>query len=164
MWLNDLFWGKRNTFVGKLSVLGDEWSPLRALSACGQILHKNPVKGQTPPPVPAMPGFLEFLFRHPIPNQNLLTNICEPRFVNQDSWTKIREPRFVNQDLWTKICEPRFLNQDLWTKICEPIFGNQNSWTKICGLELVVVNSLSWTRQHELVVWTRRHEIVDVWS
>ena len=25
------------------------WSPLRALSACGQILHKNPGKGQTPP-------------------------------------------------------------------------------------------------------------------
>ena len=33
----------------KLSLLGDEWSPLRALSACGQILHKNPGKGQTPP-------------------------------------------------------------------------------------------------------------------
>ena len=40
---------KRDTFVGKLSLLGDEWSPLRALSACGQILHKNPGKGQTPP-------------------------------------------------------------------------------------------------------------------
>ena len=50
MWLNDLFWGKRNTFVEKLSLLGDEWSPLRALSACGQILHKNPGKGQTPLP------------------------------------------------------------------------------------------------------------------
>ena len=33
---------KRNTFVGKLSLLGDEWSPLRTLSACGQILQKNP--------------------------------------------------------------------------------------------------------------------------
>ena len=40
----------RNTFVWKLSLVGDEWSPLRALSACGQILHKNPGKGQTPPP------------------------------------------------------------------------------------------------------------------
>ena len=40
---------KRDIFVGKLSLLGDEWSPLRALSACGQILHKNPGKGQTPP-------------------------------------------------------------------------------------------------------------------
>ena len=28
----------------------DEWSPLRALSACGQIPHKNPGKGQPPPP------------------------------------------------------------------------------------------------------------------
>ena len=41
---------KRDIFVGKLSLLGDEWSPLRALSTCGQILHKNPGKGQTPPP------------------------------------------------------------------------------------------------------------------
>ena len=41
---------KRDIFVGKLSLLGDEWSPLRALSACGPILHKNPGKGQTPPP------------------------------------------------------------------------------------------------------------------
>ena len=45
MWLNDLFWGKRNTFVGRyhFSVIND------ALSACGQILQKNQVRGQTPP-------------------------------------------------------------------------------------------------------------------
>ena len=36
MWLNDLFWGIRNTSV-------------RALSACGQSLQKNPGRGQTPP-------------------------------------------------------------------------------------------------------------------
>ena len=42
------FWGKRDTFVWKFSLLGDEWSPLRAFSACGQILKKNPGKGQTP--------------------------------------------------------------------------------------------------------------------
>ena len=158
------FLGEKGHFCGEIITFG--WWMITFEGP--QCMWTNPSQkssqGSDSPPVPAMPGFLEFLFRHPIPNQNLLTNICEPRFVNQDSWTKIREPRFVNQDLWTKICEPRFLNQDLWTKICEPIFGNQNSWTKICGLELVVVNSLSWTRQHELVVWTRRHEIVDVWS
>ena len=53
--------------MGKLSLLGDESSPLRALSACGQILHKNPGKGQTLP-IPAMPGFWEFLFLEPLPN------------------------------------------------------------------------------------------------
>ena len=35
-------------YSGEISLFGDKWSPLRAFSACGQILKKNPGKGQTP--------------------------------------------------------------------------------------------------------------------
>ena len=74
MRLNKLFWGKRNTFLGKLSLFGDEWSPLRALSVWGQILHKNPGKGQTPP-IKAMPGFWEGMVGHPIPKWDTFLKI-----------------------------------------------------------------------------------------
>ena len=57
---------KRDTFVGKLSLLGDEWSPLRALSACGQILQKIQA-GVRPPPIQAMPVFWERMERQPLP-------------------------------------------------------------------------------------------------
>ena len=56
--------------MGKLSLLGDEWSPLRALSACGQILHKIQARVR-PPPIQAMPAFWEYLVRQPIPNHHL---------------------------------------------------------------------------------------------
>ena len=44
------FWGKGTLLWGKLSLLGDEWSPLRALNACGQILHKIQARVRPPPP------------------------------------------------------------------------------------------------------------------
>ena len=34
---------------------------------CGQILQKNPGKGQSPPPFLAMPGFWEHLVLQPLP-------------------------------------------------------------------------------------------------
>ena len=33
MWLNDIFWGRRAHFGGKLSLLGDKWALWRAFSA-----------------------------------------------------------------------------------------------------------------------------------
>ena len=45
MWLNCLFWGTRNTFEGISSLFGEKWSPLRALSASGQIQAED-----RPPP------------------------------------------------------------------------------------------------------------------
>ena len=59
------FWWKRNTFVGKLSLLVDEWSPLRALSACGQILKKKSRQGSDPPSFRQCLYFGSFCSWHP---------------------------------------------------------------------------------------------------
>ena len=45
-----IFSGEWEHLCGEISLFGDKWSPLRALSACGQILQKNPGRGQTLPP------------------------------------------------------------------------------------------------------------------
>ena len=66
--LNDLFWGKRNTFVGKYHfwVMNDHlWGP-------SVHVDKSFTKIQArvrPPPIPAMPGFWEFLFLEPLPKE-----------------------------------------------------------------------------------------------
>ena len=75
MWLNDLFWGIRNTFVGKYQFLVTDDHLLRSLNSCGQnlstcicqILQKIQA-GVRPPPILAMPVFWELLVRQPIPN------------------------------------------------------------------------------------------------
>ena len=47
-----IVWGILGILLwGKLSILGDVWSPLRTLSACEQVLQNNPGRGQTPPTV-----------------------------------------------------------------------------------------------------------------
>ena len=43
------FLGNKEHFCGEI-ITFDNWSPLRALSACGQILQKHPGNGQTSPP------------------------------------------------------------------------------------------------------------------
>ena len=51
--------------------LGDEWSPLRALNACGQILQKKSRQGPDPP-ILAMPVFWEVLGGQPLPSRKYM--------------------------------------------------------------------------------------------
>ena len=60
MWLNDLFWGRRAHFGGKLS-LGDKWALWRALSALWTNPPKKSWQGAEPPP----PFWLLGAYEHP---------------------------------------------------------------------------------------------------
>ena len=108
--------GEKEHFWGKLSLLGDEWSPLRALSACGQILQKNPGKGQTPPtPIQAMPVFWARMVRHPIPkgrvrkpeSQKLSARGYPPPPYGRFPWLGFLNPslnRLHPNDHWRGLC------------------------------------------------------------
>ena len=68
MWLNDLFWGICNTFVGKYHflVINDHlWWP----SVHVDKSFKKIQAGVRPPPIQAMPVFWELLDRQPIPKE-----------------------------------------------------------------------------------------------
>ena len=61
------FLGNKEHFCREISLFGDKWPHLRALSACGQILQKNPGMGQISPPIQVMPGFWERMDWKPLP-------------------------------------------------------------------------------------------------
>ena len=90
------FWGKKGHFYGEIFTFWYEWSPLRALSACGQILHKNPGKGQTPPPIQAMPVFWELLDRQPIPKEEKVIFYESLNVQKQARWSLL----YISAGLW----------------------------------------------------------------
>ena len=95
MWLNDLFWGIRAHFGGKLSLLGDKW---HWQWHCGQILQKILARGKDPPPsgnatilgtfVPPTPPLKEqivvlmVVYPGPVACPPSLTNRCETQYFD----------------------------------------------------------------------------------
>ena len=73
--------GNKEHFCGEISLFGDKWSPLWALSACGQILQKIPGRGQTPPH--PMHGFGKQMVRQPIPKWSFVRYVWSYKLSRQ---------------------------------------------------------------------------------
>ena len=99
------FLGKKEHFCGEIITFG--WWMITfdegPLSACGQILLKNPGRGQTPP-IQAMPGFWERMVRQPMP-----TSCLEPtRLIHScNSSTKTTQQC---HDICSEIVEKIYFN------------------------------------------------------